>query len=63
MADALRQVGTPASVLELRGVGHSFVGLAASDVGRVRCTVDAFLARWLGHPAEDPGTRMPTRMR
>jgi acetyl esterase/lipase len=51
MAAALRQVGTPASVLELRGVGHSFVGLAASDIARVRCTVHAFLARWLGLPA------------
>ena len=52
MAAALRQVGTPASVLELPGVGHSFVGLAASDDARVRCTVDAFLARSL---AQAPG--------
>ena len=50
MAAALRQVGTPASVLELRGVGHGFVGLATSDIDRVRCTVHAFLARWLGKP-------------
>jgi acetyl esterase/lipase len=50
MAAALRAVGTPASVLELRVVGHAFVGLASSDVARVRCTVDAFLARWLGRP-------------
>ena len=48
MAAALRQVGTPASVLELRRTGHEFVGLAASDIDRVRCTVDAFLNRWLG---------------
>ena len=47
MAAALRQAGTPASVLELRGVGHGFVGLASSDSDRVRCTVDAFLAQWL----------------
>jgi acetyl esterase/lipase len=47
MAAALRQVGTPASVLELRGTGHSFVGLAASDNDTVRCTVEAFLTRWL----------------
>jgi len=39
-------------VLELPGVGHGFVGLAASDDARVRCTVDAFLARSL---AQAPG--------
>lgn len=50
MAAALRQAGTPASVLELRRVGHSFVGLASSDDDRVRCTVDVFLDRWLGQP-------------
>jgi acetyl esterase/lipase len=48
MVAALRQVGTPASLLELRGAGHDFVGLAASDNDLVRCTVDAFLTRWLG---------------
>lgn len=47
MADALRQVGSPATLMELRGVGHGFVGLAASDDATVRCTVDAFLTRWL----------------
>src|SRR5688572_2984507 len=47
MVAALREAGTPASVLELRDVGHGFVGLASSDIARVRCTVDAFLARWL----------------
>lgn len=51
MAAALRQVLAPASVIELRGVGHGFVGLSSSDVGLVRCTVDAFLTRWLGQPA------------
>ena len=35
MVAALRQVGTPASVLELRGVGHGFVGLA-TGIGRIR---------------------------
>jgi acetyl esterase/lipase len=47
MADALRAAGTPATVLELRGIGHGFVGFVASDNASVRCTVDAFLARWL----------------
>jgi acetyl esterase/lipase len=50
MAAALRQVLAPASVIELRGVGHGFVGLSSSDVGLVRCTVNAFLTRWLGQP-------------
>jgi acetyl esterase/lipase len=47
MAAALHAVGTPATLLELAGIGHGFVGLAASDDATVRCTVDAFLARWL----------------
>ncbi len=50
VATALRQVLAPASVIELRGVGHGFVGLSSSDVGLVRCSVDAFLTRWLGQP-------------
>jgi acetyl esterase/lipase len=48
MAAALRQAGVPASLLELPEVGHGFVGLAASRDPTVRCTVDAFLVRWLG---------------
>jgi dipeptidyl aminopeptidase/acylaminoacyl peptidase len=47
MTEALRRVGTPASLIELRGTGHGFVGLAASRDPLVRCTVSAFLARWL----------------
>jgi acetyl esterase/lipase len=47
MAEALRAVGTPATVLELSGIGHGFVGFVASNNATVRCTVDAFLARWL----------------
>jgi acetyl esterase/lipase len=47
MAAALRQSGTPASVLELPGTGHQFVGLATSDRAAVRCTTMSFLARWL----------------
>lgn len=52
MAAALRGAGTPATVLELRGVGHEFVGLAASRDAAVRCTTTAFLARWLGPPSD-----------
>lgn len=48
MAAALRQVGTPATVMELPGVGHGYVGLAASHDPSVRCTVEAFLHRWVG---------------
>jgi dipeptidyl aminopeptidase/acylaminoacyl peptidase len=51
MAGALQRVGTPATLLELRGLGHAFVGLATSDDARVRCTSEAFLARWLSRGA------------
>ena len=47
MALALRQVGTPASLIELRAAGHGYVGMLASANPTVRCTVDAFLAKWL----------------
>ena len=47
MARALREIGTPASVLELGAIGHGYVGMLASGDATVRCTVDAFLARWL----------------
>jgi len=47
MAAELRGVGTAATVLELRGVGHEFVGLATSGRAEVRCTTLAFLDRWL----------------
>jgi acetyl esterase/lipase len=47
MARALREIGTPASVLELGEIGHGYVGMLASGDATVRCTVDAFLARWL----------------
>jgi acetyl esterase/lipase len=49
MAEALRKVGTPASLLERRGAGHSFEGFVASRDRTVRCTVQSFLHRWL-HP-------------
>jgi acetyl esterase/lipase len=47
MARALREIGTPASVLELGDIGHGYVGMLASDDATVRCTVDAFLTRWM----------------
>jgi len=46
MTAALRRVGTPATALELSG-RHEFVGLATSGNAQVRCTTEAFLARWL----------------
>ena len=52
MADALRQAGSPATVLELGGIGHGFVGFVSSSNATVRCTVEAFLARWLKGTAE-----------
>jgi hypothetical protein len=51
MADALRRAGTPATVLELRGERHSWVGLLSSGEDRVRCTTAGFLDRWLGRGA------------
>jgi len=47
MASALRAVGTPASLIELGRIGHGYVGTVTSGDATVRCTVDAFLARWL----------------
>jgi len=47
MATTIRQVGGRATVIELRGRGHEFVGLATSSDARVRCATLAFLARWL----------------
>jgi acetyl esterase/lipase len=51
MADALRNVGTPATLLELRGIGHGFVGFVTSSNATVRCTVESFLERWLRQDA------------
>jgi acetyl esterase/lipase len=47
MSTALRAVGTPASLIELGRVGHGYVGTVTSGDATVRCTVDAFLTRWL----------------
>jgi acetyl esterase/lipase len=55
MSAALRKVGTPATVLELEGTGHAFVGLTTSPRALVRCTTTAFLARWLAPPPTAPG--------
>jgi len=48
MRTALRQAGVPATLVELRGVRHAFVGLTTSQTPVVRCTMLAFLDRWLG---------------
>jgi acetyl esterase/lipase len=48
MADALRRVGSPASVIELPRIGHGFVGFVTGAEPTVRCAVGDFLARWLG---------------
>lgn len=47
MRDALQAVGRPATLLELRDVGHSFPALEGSDHPEVGCTTFAFLERWL----------------
>ena len=47
MAATLRRAGTPATVLELPGTPHAYVGLAESADDAVRCTTAAFLDRWL----------------
>ena len=48
MKAALTRVGARATVLELAGIGHAFVGLASSEMPEVRCTTLAFLSRWIG---------------
>ncbi len=45
MRDALRDAGVPATVMEVSGIGHGFVGLASSEMPRVRCTTLEFLDR------------------
>jgi acetyl esterase/lipase len=47
MRDALRGAGVPATLLELRGAGHSFPALDARDEPAVGCTTFAFFDRWL----------------
>jgi acetyl esterase/lipase len=51
MAEALQKAGTPASLIELPRIGHGFVGFVTGGEPTVRCTVEAFLARWLGDDA------------
>jgi acetyl esterase/lipase len=60
MRDALRAAGTPASLLEIPGVGHGFVGFVTSSDATVRCTVDAFLTRWLGTSGGTASGHRPT---
>jgi acetyl esterase/lipase len=60
MRDALRAAGTPASLLEIPGAGHGFVGFVTSNDATVRCTVEAFLTRWLG---ESQGAAPDSRAR
>ena len=47
MRDALRAAGAPATLVELRGVGHGFPALDDADRPVVGCTVFAFFDRWL----------------
>ena len=47
MRDALQAAGRPATLLELRGVGHSFPALEGRDHPEVGCTTFAFFDRWL----------------
>src|SRR5688500_1569229 len=47
MRDALRAAGTPATLLELPRIGHSFPPLDAGGGSPGGCTTFAFLDRWL----------------
>ena len=47
MRAALQGAGVAATLLELRGVGHSFPPLEGSDHPEVGCTTFAFFDRWL----------------
>jgi acetyl esterase/lipase len=47
MRDALRAAAVPATLVELRGAGHSFPPLDSADRPGVGCTIFAFLDRWL----------------
>jgi len=54
MATTLRQAGVPATVVEVRGMGHGYVSLAAGGRPRVGCTVLAFLDRWVKNRSSGP---------
>ena len=65
MAASLREVGTPATVIELRGIGHGFVGFTAGSHATVRCSVVSFLDRWLhgsGAGMATDATDVPSRV-
>ena len=47
MRSAVRAAGGKATLLELVGLTHTFVGLGSSTRDDVRCTSVAFLERWL----------------
>jgi hypothetical protein len=47
MRDAVRYAGGKATLLELPGLSHVYVGLGTSERDDVRCTSAAFLERWL----------------
>jgi acetyl esterase/lipase len=50
MHAALRAAGVPSTLLELRGVGHRFIGLDAREEPQGGCTMLAFLRQRLGAP-------------
>ena len=47
MRAAVRSAGGKATILELSGLTHAFVGFGSSPRDDVRCTTVAFLNRWL----------------
>jgi acetyl esterase/lipase len=47
MRAALHAAGVPATLVELRGVGHAFPALVGGDRPVVGCTTFAFFDRWL----------------
>jgi acetyl esterase/lipase len=47
MRDALRTAAVPATLVELRGAGHSFPPLDTGNRPGVGCTIFAFFERWL----------------
>ena len=47
MRSAVRSAGGKATLLELQGLSHVYLGLGTSERDDVRCTSSAFLERWL----------------
>lgn len=48
MRVAMQNVGAKATLIEIRGLTHSWLGLTSSQRDDVRCTSVAFLETWLG---------------